>query len=150
MAGLNLTFLSLSSSYKPYLATGGYQAFLKENRNRFHEHAKAYVYGTPVLKPLGLRKNGEHFVTSLTHVYTRLPNCSYAGLSRPLYLRLPAVAGLFWRRLGCGRHRDGKPVRWDRHLNLVPSEKILGLCHISRTALPAGIENDKPGKSNLH
>lgn len=48
-AGLNLAWLTTGSSYIPYPATGGYRAFLRENRSRWQEHAKAIVYGVPVL-----------------------------------------------------------------------------------------------------
>jgi hypothetical protein len=49
LAALNLVWFSQISSYTPFLATDGYQAFVKENEVRLREKAKALVYGLPVL-----------------------------------------------------------------------------------------------------
>jgi hypothetical protein len=49
LAGLNLARLSRSASYTPSLATDGYRAFLRDNRVRLAEKAKALVFGMPNL-----------------------------------------------------------------------------------------------------
>ena len=49
LAALNLVWFSQFSSYTPYLATDGYQAFVKDNEVRLRENAKALVYGLPIL-----------------------------------------------------------------------------------------------------
>jgi hypothetical protein len=50
LAALNLVWLSRISSYTPYLATGGYGAFLKEEKDHLGEKTKALVYGLPILR----------------------------------------------------------------------------------------------------
>ncbi|HUK16195.1 MAG TPA: hypothetical protein VLW65_07250 [Bryobacteraceae bacterium] len=50
LAALNLIWHSRSSSYTPFLATDGYQAFLKGNEKRLAEKTKALVSDLPVLK----------------------------------------------------------------------------------------------------
>ena len=49
LAVLNLAWLTRSRSYLPYLATDGYQSFLKDNRATLREKAGALVYGIPIL-----------------------------------------------------------------------------------------------------
>jgi hypothetical protein len=49
-AALNLLWLSLGSSYIPYLATDGYRAFLTQNEDRLREKTQALVYGLPILQ----------------------------------------------------------------------------------------------------
>lgn len=49
IACLNLIHLATDSNYIPYPATAGYREFLRQNPNRIAEHAKAIVYGLPVL-----------------------------------------------------------------------------------------------------
>jgi hypothetical protein len=49
LALTNLVWLSRSSSYTPFLATGGYRAFVTQGASRLREKAKAVVYGLPVL-----------------------------------------------------------------------------------------------------
>jgi hypothetical protein len=50
LALANLTRLSSSASYTPFIATDGYRAFIAEGKSRLSEKATAVVYGLPVLK----------------------------------------------------------------------------------------------------
>jgi hypothetical protein len=50
LAGLNYVWLSRSSTYIPFFATDGYQAFVKENGNRLLEPVAGSAYGVPILK----------------------------------------------------------------------------------------------------
>lgn len=49
LAVTNLVRLTQSPSYRPYLATGGYRAFVEQDASRLREKATAVVYGSAIL-----------------------------------------------------------------------------------------------------
>jgi hypothetical protein len=88
LAALNLTWLSQSSSYTPFLATDGYQALLNEEENRLHEKVKALVYGVPVLEFYA-----QQYGTSLAWDVIEIPWTTRADAPLPAevkYVLIPA------------------------------------------------------------
>ncbi len=123
IACLNLIRLQTSPNYIPYPATAGYREFVQQNQDRIAEHAKAIVYGIPILQ-LYAREENKRIAWDTEEAPWMVPGVPEAGsdvkymLMPSLYDRFPpdhpmrSVVEAHWKKVWTYR----MPKVWDLSL----------------------------------